>query len=105
MGGVPVAAQWLPNLAGIHEEVDLLPGLLGRMRVRRCPELWPRSQMRLGSRVAVAVVWASSWSSSSAPSLGTATCCRRGPKKGKNEKTHNNNNERACGEKRRQSWA
>ena len=25
--GVPIVAQWLTNLAGIHEDVGLIPGL------------------------------------------------------------------------------
>ena len=65
-----------------------------RMRVRsqalfsglgiwHCCELWCRSQMGLGSCIAVAVVLASSCSSDSIHSLGTSICCRCGPKKKK----------------------
>ena len=45
--------------------------------------LWYRSQTRLGSRVAVAVAQARSYSSDSTPSLGTSICCECGPKKQK----------------------
>ena len=48
--------------------------------------MWVRSLALLrgrGSGVAVAVVWASSYSSDSAPSLGTSICRGRGPKKKK----------------------
>ena len=36
--------------------------------------------MRLGSGIAVAVVWAGGCSSDLTPSLGTSICCRYGPK-------------------------
>ena len=42
--------------------------------------------MRLGSGVAVAVVWAGSYSSDSAPSLGTSICHGCDPKKTKDKK-------------------
>ena len=57
--------------------------LLSGLRIRCCGELWCRSQIRLGSGTAVAVVWAGSCSSDQTPSLGTATCHRCGPKKTK----------------------
>ena len=37
--------------------------LLSGLKIQRCPELWHRSQIQLGSHVAVAVVHASSYSS------------------------------------------
>ena len=42
--------------------------------------------MRLGCRVAVAVVQAGRGSSNSTPSLGTSICCGFGPKKTKRNK-------------------
>ena len=36
--------------------VQSLASLSG-LRIQHCSELWCRSQMRLGSRIAVAVVW------------------------------------------------
>ena len=65
---------WVPSLAP-----------LSGLRIWCCRELWCRSQMRLRSRVAVAVVWACSYSSDSTPSLGISICCRCGPKKTKNK--------------------
>ena len=52
---VPVMAQQLMNLTSIHEDPSLIPGLSG-LRTWCCRELWCRSQTRLGSRIAVAVV-------------------------------------------------
>ena len=37
------------------KDVGLIPGLLGKLSIRRCHELWWRLQMQLGSGVAVAV--------------------------------------------------
>ena len=62
--------------------------LLRGLRIRPCCELWCRSQTRLGSGVAVAVVEAGSCSSDSAPSLGTSICCGSGPKE-QNKQTKN----------------
>ena len=61
-----------------------LPGL----RIPRCHELWCRSQMRLGSHVAVAVVYAHSCSADSTPSLGTSMCYGCSPKKQKKPKNN-----------------
>ena len=58
---------------------------LSGLRIRRCPELWCRLQMQLGSRVAVALASAGC-SSHSTPSLGTSICSRSGPRKGKKTK-------------------
>ena len=54
---------------------------LHALRIRRGRERWCRSQTRLGSRVAVAVVQAGSSSSNSTPRLGTSTCRRCSPRK------------------------
>ena len=57
--------------------------LLSELRIRRCHELWYRSQMRLGSHVAVAVALTGSSSCDSTPRLGTSICRKCGPKKTK----------------------
>ena len=59
--------------------------LLSGLRIWRCCELWGRSQMQLGSGVAMAK--AGSYSSDSTPSLGTSMCRRCRPKKEKKEKS------------------
>src|SRR5512136_1347482 len=61
--------------------------LLSGLTIRRCHELWCRLQMRLGSRVAVALAWAGGYSSDSTPSLGTSICRGSGPRN-----SNNNNN-------------
>ena len=61
--------------------------LLGGLRIQHCRELWCRSQMRLRSCVAVAVVEAGSYNSNSPPCLGTTICPGCGPKK--QEKNNN----------------
>ena len=60
--------------------------LLSGFRIWCCCELWCRSQTRLGSSIAVAVVEASSYSSSLTFSLGTSLCHRCIPKKRKERK-------------------
>jgi len=50
--GVPIMAQWLTNPTRNHEVAGSIPGL----RILCCRELWCRSQTRLGSLVAVALV-------------------------------------------------
>ena len=51
--GVPVVAQWLTNPTSNHEVAGSVPSLSG-LRIRCCWELWCRSQVWLGSHVAVA---------------------------------------------------
>ena len=54
--GIPVVAQWKRiQLGTMRLQVRSL-ALLSGLRIQRCPELWCRSQTRLGSDVAVAVV-------------------------------------------------
>ena len=49
-------AQWLTNPTRIYEHVGSIPGLLSGLRIWHCCELWCRSQTRIRSQVAVAVV-------------------------------------------------
>ena len=51
---VPVVAQWLTSLTSNHEDAVRSLVLLSGLRIQCCCELWCRSQMWLGSRVAVA---------------------------------------------------
>ena len=66
-------------------QVRSLASLSG-LRIRRCRELGCRSQIQLGSYIAVAVVEAGGYSFDLTPSLGTAICCRCGPKKTRQKK-------------------
>ena len=62
--------------------------LLSRLRIRQCQELWCRSQMKLGSGVAVAVVYVGQQLQLRFdPSLGTSISHRFGSKKTKQNKT------------------
>ena len=83
--GVPVAAQQkqicLVSM-GMQVWSLALPSGLG---IWHCCELWWRSQMWLGSCIAV-VVYAGSYSSDSTPSLGTSICWGCGPKKQKEKR-------------------
>ena len=59
-----------------------IPGLTQWVKDPALPELWCGSQTRLGSSVAVALAWASSYSSDWTPSLGgTSMCHGRSPRK------------------------
>ena len=60
--------------------------LFSGLRIRCCCELWCRLKMWLRSRIAVAVVYADSYSSYSTSSLGTSICPKCGPKKPKKKK-------------------
>ena len=57
--------------------------LLSGLRIWHCHELWYRLQRKLGSCIAVAVVYAGSYSSDSTPTLGTSICHGCDPKKQK----------------------
>ena len=63
--GVPIVSQqkqiWLVSMRMQVGSLALLSGL----GIQRCHELWHRSQMRLGSCIAVLVVWAGGYSSNS----------------------------------------
>ena len=62
--------------------------LLSGLTIRHCHELRCRPRMRLGSQVAVALAWASSYSSDSTPSLGTSICRGSGPRNSKKKKIY-----------------
>ena len=84
--GVPDVAQWKQIwLVSMRMWVPSLV-LLSGLGIRWCCELWCRSQMQLGSHIAVAVVQASSYGSNLTPHLETSICSRCGPKEGKTNK-------------------
>ena len=54
--GVPVVVQQLTNLTRIHKDAGSTLASLSGLRIQHCCELWCKSQTRLRSGVAVAVV-------------------------------------------------
>ena len=60
--------------------------LLSGSGIHKCCELWCRQQVQLGSRVAVTVEQANSYSSNLTPSLETSICRKYGPKNKKKRK-------------------
>ena len=81
-------AQWIMNPMVSMRMRVLSLALRSGLRIRHCRELGCRSQMRLGSCVAVAVAVASTYNTNLTPSLGTSICHSHDPKKSQN----NNNN-------------
>ena len=82
--GVPIVVQWLTNPTGNH--TDSIPALAQWVDDQAFPVLWRRLQTRLGSRVAVALAKAGTYSSDSTPSLGTSICHGSGPRNDKTKK-------------------
>ena len=74
------------NLTSIHEEMDSILALLSGLTILSCYELQHRSQMWLGSGVAVSMAQVGSYSSDSTPSLGISICHGCSPKKTKKYK-------------------
>ena len=71
----------------VREDVGSIPGLLSRLGIQCCYELWCRSQMQFRSCVAVAVAsTGSSCSCDLTPSPRTSMCCRCNPRKKKKKK-------------------
>ena len=67
-------AQWLMGPTRNHGVAGSVPGLARWVGNQRCHGLWcglQGLQVRLGSRVAVALAWAGGCSSNLAPGLGT----------------------------------
>ena len=83
-----VQRRWI-QLATIRFRVQSLASFRG-LRIRRCRELWGRSQRWLGSWVAVALAQAGSWSSLIGPQPGSLHMSQAQPTKrkkgGKKEK-------------------
>ena len=78
--GVPIVVQWKQiQLGTLRLWVRSLASLSG-LKIWHCHKLWCRSQMRLGSGIAVAVAQAGSYSTDSIPSLGTSTFYKCSPK-------------------------
>ena len=77
---------WLVTMRTWVRPLALISGL----GIRHCCELWCRLHTQLGSRVAVAVVQASSYSSNLTTSLGNSICHGYGPKNTSTQKRKKN---------------
>ena len=76
-------SRWLTNPTGIHGDGGSIPGLAQCVRDPALHELWCRSQMRLGSHVAVAP---GTPRPNKTPSLGTPLCQGYGQRRNKKKK-------------------
>ena len=83
INGVPIVDQRVKNLTSIHEDAGLTPGLTQWLRILHYHELQCRSQVQLGSGMAVALAYTGSCISNLTCSLETSICCKSGPKKKK----------------------
>ena len=89
-------AQWKRiQLGTMRLRLRSLASLSG-LRIQHCRDLRCRSQMRLGSCVAVALVQVGSYSSDSTTSLGTSTCHGSSPRKGKKPKQNKTHKMHTC---------
>ena len=78
----------LTNPTNIHKDTGSVPDLTQWvLRIWCCHELQCRSQMPLGSGIAVAVVQSASCNSYLTPILGTSAWCECGPKKKRKKKS------------------
>ena len=82
-----VAEGQEPDTVSVKTQVQSLASL-GGLRIQHCHELQHKLQMQLSSGVAVAVMWAGSYSSDLTSSLGTSICCMCGHKKNKTKTKH-----------------
>ena len=84
--GIPVVVQQKRiQLVTTRLRVGSQASLSG-LRIRRCRELWCRSKTWLGSGIAVALAWASGYSSNLTPSLENSICHGCSPKNQKTKK-------------------
>ena len=83
---------WLVSMRTQVRSLALLSGL----SIRCCRELWCRSQMAAWILCCCGCGIGSSYSSDLTPSLGTAICCRCGPKKKKKKKQTKKNPDLNC---------
>ena len=79
-------AQWVKNPTSIYEDAGLLLVSLSGLRIQHCHKLRHRSQMRLGSDVAVAVVKAGGYSSDLTPAWELPYASGAALKKDKNKR-------------------
>jgi len=76
---------WLSGLRTTRIRFQSLASLSG-LRIRHCPKLWHRSQMPLGSSIAVAVAQACTCSSDWTPSPGSSICLLKRTKRKRRRK-------------------